>query len=233
MGDQMMSFEDRVARHYGSGGQGDIATIILEALAASGKDTSHLTLEDLAPVDEFHIRGRAATAELARGLGLAAGMAVLDVGCGVGGPSRYIAATYGCRVTGVDLTEAYYQAAALLAERVGLGERVDYRQGSALAMPFAEAAFDAAYTQHAAMNIEDKAGLYREIGRVLKPGARFGHLRPAAGRGRRGAVSGALGARRRDQLSRPARSAVRAARGGGVRSPELARDRARGPGRNG
>jgi ubiquinone/menaquinone biosynthesis C-methylase UbiE len=96
------------------------------------------------------------------------------VGSGIGGPSRYVAATYGCAVVGIDLTEEYCRVAGMLAERVGLGERVEYRPGNALAMPFAERAFDAAYTQHAAMNIEDKARLYAEVARVLKPGARFG-----------------------------------------------------------
>jgi ubiquinone/menaquinone biosynthesis C-methylase UbiE len=146
----------------------DVAGAILGALAASGKDLERLTIEDLAPIDEFHVRGREATAELAAGLMLAPGMAVLDVGCGIGGASRYLAAAHGCRVTGVDLTAAYCRAAAVLTERVGLGDRVEFRQGDALAMPFADAAFDAASTQHAAMNIEDKAGLYREVRRVLK-----------------------------------------------------------------
>ena len=101
-------------------------------------------------------------------------MRVLDVGSGVGGPSRYVAATYDCDVVGIDLTEEYCRVAGLLSERVGLGERVEYRPGNALAMPFADGAFDAAYTQHVAMNIEDKARLYAEVWRVLKPGARFG-----------------------------------------------------------
>jgi MPBQ/MSBQ methyltransferase len=166
-----MAIDQKVARHYG---RDDLAATILGALEAAGKDTSRLTLEDLAPVDEFHIRGREATAELAGRLGLAPGMRVLDVGCGIGGPSRYVAASFDCHVAGVDLTEEFCRVATVLADRVGLGEKVEYRQGNALAMPFADASFDAAYTQHVAMNIEDKAALYAEVARVLKPGARFG-----------------------------------------------------------
>jgi ubiquinone/menaquinone biosynthesis C-methylase UbiE len=166
-----MSIERRVAAHYARSGLGEAA---LAALAAAGQDITRLSFEDLAPLDEFHLRGRPATAELAAALGLGAGMRVLDVGSGIGGPSRYVAATYDCRVVGIDLTEEYCRAAAFLAERVGLGDRIDYRPGSALAMPFPDAGFDAALTEHVAMNIEDKARLYREVARVLKPGARFG-----------------------------------------------------------
>lgn len=166
-----MTIGREITRHYT---RDDLAAVLLGALEAAGKDTSRLTVEDLAPVDEFHVRGRPATAELADGLRLGPGMRVLDVGCGIGGPSRHLAAAFGCDVVGIDLTEAYCEVAALLAERVGLGDRVAYRQGDALAMPFEDGAFDAAYTQHVAMNIEDKAGLYAEVARVLKPGGRFG-----------------------------------------------------------
>jgi len=166
-----MSIDKRVAEHYA---RRDLASRILGALQAAGKDVDRLSLEDLAPVDEFHVRGRPATAELAGALGLAPGMRVLDVGSGIGGPSRYIAATYDCQVVGIDLTEDYCRVAALLAERTGLGDRVAYHPGNALAMPFADADFDVAYTQHVAMNIDDKARLYGEVWRVLKPGGRFG-----------------------------------------------------------
>jgi ubiquinone/menaquinone biosynthesis C-methylase UbiE len=175
-----MATDQKVARHYA---RDDLATTILGALEAAGKDVSRLTLEDLAPVDEFHIRGRQATAELAGALGLGPGMRVLDVGCGIGGPSRYVAATFGCQVVGIDLTEEFCRVASLLADKVGLGDRVEYRQGDALAMPFADASFDAAYTQHVAMNIEDKAALYAEVARVLRPGARFGIYDVLRGKG--------------------------------------------------
>jgi SAM-dependent methyltransferase len=166
-----MSIDQLVARHYA---RGDLGSAILAALEAAGKSVNRLSLEDLAAVDEFHLRGRPATEELTGALGLAPGMRVLDVGSGIGGPARYAAATYGCEVVGIDLTEEFCQAAALLADRVGLSKRVEYRPGNALAMPFPDGAFDAAYTQHVAMNIEDKGRLYAEVGRVLKPGGRFG-----------------------------------------------------------
>ncbi|NWG24816.1 MAG: methyltransferase domain-containing protein [Pseudorhodoplanes sp.] len=166
-----MSTETQVAAHYG---RTRLIEAIDAALVKAGKDPQKLSPEDLAPVDEFHIRGRAATAELGAHLNLRAGDKLLDVGSGLGGPSRQLAVTYGCDVTGIDLTGEYCAVANELARRLGLAGRVRYRQGSALAMPFGDAAFDAAMTQHVAMNIADKAGLYREVRRVLRAGGRFG-----------------------------------------------------------
>lgn len=156
-----------VTEHYR---RPDLLAAIDAALDEAGLDPAALSPEDLAPFDEFHVRGRAATAELAERAGLMAGMRVLDIGAGVGGPSRHLAATYGCRVTGIDLSADYCRVATALATRVGLSDRVSYRQGDATRLPFPDAAFDAAWTQHAAMNIADKATLYAEIRRVTKPG---------------------------------------------------------------
>ena len=101
-------------------------------------------------------------------------MHLLDVGSGIGGPARTFADAFGCRVTGVDLTEEFVEAANALTRRCGLSDRVSFRQASALALPFADASFDAATLIHVGMNIEDKAGLFAEVRRVLKPDARFG-----------------------------------------------------------
>lgn len=156
-----------VASHYAAQ---ELETVILNALIKAGKDPERLKPEDLAPIDEFHIRGRKATLELAGELGLRSGMQVLDVGCGLGGASRQLALEFGCQVTGLDLSAEYCRVASRLAERLGLAHRVSYRQGNALALPFPDACFDLVWTQHAAMNIADKARLYGEMWRVLKPG---------------------------------------------------------------
>jgi ubiquinone/menaquinone biosynthesis C-methylase UbiE len=132
-----------------------------------------LTVDDLGLVDEFHSRRRRATEELGRMLAPAASDHVIDVGSGIGGPSRYLAATYGCRVSGVDLTPEFVATAIGLTQRVGLTERVDFRQGSALALPFPDASFDLAWSQNVAMNIADRAQYYTEMRRVLKPGGRL------------------------------------------------------------
>ena len=162
--------ENEIQEHYNRSGLDDA---ILAALTAAGKDIKHLKLEDLAPIDEFHIRGHEATHELASQLELNSNCKVLDVGSGVGGASRYLASMYGCQVTGIDLAEEYCQAARSLADRLGLASKVTYQQCSALDMPFDDNFFDVVWTQHAAMNIEDKARLYSEIARVLRPNGYF------------------------------------------------------------
>lgn len=172
--------ESPVAAHYT---RGDLANRILDRLAAAGKDLDALTLDDLAPVDEFHVRGRLATAELAELARIDAAEQVLDVGCGIGGPSRFLAATRGCRVTGIDLTAEFCDVAAMLAARTGLADRVTYRQGDALTLPFAEGAFDVVWTQHVQMNIADKARFYGEMFRVLRPGGRLAFYDILAGPG--------------------------------------------------
>ncbi|HZA67599.1 MAG TPA: class I SAM-dependent methyltransferase [Geminicoccaceae bacterium] len=166
-----MSVEQEVAAHYAGL---DRTRVILDALRAAGKDPDHLTVDDLAPIGEFHIRGREATVELGHALGLGADQHVLDVGSGIGGASRYFASAHGVRITGIDLTPEYCRLAERFAASSGLADRLDYQICSALAMPFDEATFDAAYTQHVAMNIADKPALYAEVARVLKPGAAFG-----------------------------------------------------------
>lgn len=143
---------------------------LLAALVAAGKDLDNLKPEDLAPFDEFHIRGRKATLELAREVNPREGSLVLDVGSGLGGPSRCLALEFGCHVTGMDICEDYCHVASMLAHRLKLDSRVSYHQGNALDMPFENEAFDLLWTQHATMNIADKDKLYCEMWRVLKPG---------------------------------------------------------------
>lgn len=158
---------ESVQAHYT---RSDLGGLILAALEKAGKDLNRLTPEDLAPIDEFHIRGRAATLELARAASVDSTKRVLDVGSGVGGTSRCLARDFGCRVAGIDLTDEYCRAAAMLSDRIGLSELVDYRQGDATNLPFPDTSFDIVWTEHVAMNIPDKAKLYREMFRVLKPG---------------------------------------------------------------
>lgn len=159
-----------VASQYGRGG---LTQRLLAALAAAGKDIDHLTIEDLAPLDEFHSRRRRATEELARMLQPTAADRVIDVGSGLGGPARYLAATYSCRVSGVDLTAEFVATATELTRRTGLADRVDFRQGSGLALPFPDRSFDLAWTQNVAMNIADRPRWYAELHRVLKRGGRL------------------------------------------------------------
>ncbi len=162
----MSSVREHVEQHYG---RGRILDSILGALRETGKNLARLAPADLAPVDAFHIRGREATVELARRASLHPGLRVLDVGCGLGGSARYLAAEHQCQVTGIDLTQEYVDAANALADMVGLKDRVAFRQASALDMPFDEGSFDVVWTEHVQMNIADKRALYHEIGRVTRP----------------------------------------------------------------
>ena len=159
-----------VEQHYG---RGQILESVLRALREQGKDVTRLAPADLAPVDAFHVRGREATVELAALASLTPGLRVLDVGCGLGGSVRYLAAEHRVRATGVDLTREYVDAACALAVAVGLGDRVAFHESGALDLPFENGAFDVVWTEHVQMNIEDKRAFYAELARVLAPGGRL------------------------------------------------------------
>lgn len=162
--------EDTVAHHYARGG---LLEAIERGLAQMGKTKNTVTIDDLSSVDEFHIGGRKATEELMAQLRITAADHILDVGSGLGGPARFLADRYKCRVSGVDLTLDYVETANRLCEWVGLADHVTLRQSTALAMPFQESTFSKAYMLHVGMNIEEKENLCLEIARVLQPGALF------------------------------------------------------------
>jgi SAM-dependent methyltransferase len=166
----MSDYEKSLNAHYGGR---DLAAAILAGLRAAGKDAERIAPDDLAAVDQFHIRGKEATLELARLAGLTPGVRVLDVGGGLGGPARTLAAEFTCTVAVLDLTEAYCRVGEMLTERTSLSGRVRFHVGNALEMPFPPESFGVVWTQHSSMNILDKARLYAEIHRVLRPGGRL------------------------------------------------------------
>ena len=172
--------DNPVEAHYTSRSLGEA---ILDALKTAGKDLDQLTPDDLAPVDEFHGGQRTATIRLAELVRFTGSERVLDVGSGLGGPSRFLAWHYGCRVSGVDLTAEFIRVAEMLTERTGLVGRVDYRQGSALDLPFEEMSFDVVWSQNVAMNIADRDRLYSEMHRVLKSGGKLALQEVASGPG--------------------------------------------------
>lgn len=156
-----------ISGHYTSG---TLLERLRAALAADGADPERPGLEALAPYDHFHGRGLEATRELADALTIGATDHLLDIGSGIGGPARYFAERFGCRVTGIDLTAEFCAVGRRLTALLGLSERVVLEEGDALSMPFAGATFDGAYSMNVSMNIADKAAFYREILRVLRPG---------------------------------------------------------------
>jgi SAM-dependent methyltransferase len=165
-----MAEETDVSQHYSSG---KLMERLRAVLAAEGIDPDRPTVEQLALFDHFHGRGLEATEQAANLVSVQSTDHILDVGSGIGGPARYFAHRFGCRVTGIDLTAEFCVVARVLTRAVGLADRIAFEQGNALATPFPDARFDGAYSLNVSMNIADKAGLYREIHRVLKPGAWF------------------------------------------------------------
>ena len=159
----------KVREHYSAAGLTDR---IKTAVATIAPGSQPLTVAQLAPLDQFHTRGILATGELAAAARLDPSTRVLDLGCGLGGPARYLAETFGCKVTGIDLSPSFIDAATYLTARCGLSDRVTFQVGDALNPPFDDASFDVVFLQHVAMNVEDRTTLYAQVRRIL-PGGRL------------------------------------------------------------
>jgi ubiquinone/menaquinone biosynthesis C-methylase UbiE len=165
-----MESKGTIADHWG---KGDVYTLIMSALEKAGKSPVALTVEDLAPIDHFHARGFPATVDLADRLPIKPDHHILDIGCGIGGPARYIAARFQCRVSGIDITPAFVEAANRLTSLLGMENQVTIEQGDGQRLPYRDGVFDGAYTQHVTMNVADRTRFFGEAYRVLKPGAFF------------------------------------------------------------
>jgi ubiquinone/menaquinone biosynthesis C-methylase UbiE len=178
MSDIMSDIAKTVQNHYGRDGLMDR---IISALKEAGVDPEKPRYQDFFPFDQLHGVGLTATRDHADRARLRPGMHVLDLGCGIGGSSRYLVAERQCRVTGIDLTPDYIEAARELTSRCGLSAGVEFRQADALALPFPDASFDHVWCHNVTMNIPDKKGLAAEVARVLKHGGRFSCVEVAQG----------------------------------------------------
>ena len=165
-----MTNPNAIADHWG---RGDVYSRIVSALNKASKPLGSLTVEDLAPVDHFHARGLPATVELADRLHITAGQHIVDIGCGVGGPARYMAKRFQCTVSGVDITQPFVDTANMLTKLVHMEAQVKIQHGDGQHLPYPDACFDGGYTQHVTMNVPDRAIFFAEAYRVLKPGAPF------------------------------------------------------------
>ena len=166
-----MDYAEKISTHYA---HGNLLAAIKAGLEAQGVTVENASVEDLGPVDEFHIGGRIASAHFLDQLEIKPSQTILDVGCGLGGSARFAAKTYGANLVGLDLTPEYVETGQALCDWVGLSDRIELHQGSALALPFEAARFDGAFMMHVGMNIQDKQTLIAEVSRVLKPGAKYG-----------------------------------------------------------
>ena len=147
---------------------------IEQALVAAGMDLDHLQPADLGLLEDFHTMGRIATSQLVDLITITPETRVLDAGSGIGGTARFVADRYGCRVTAVDLTDEYCETNRWLNGLVGLDDRISVRQADVTELPFDDAAFSVAISQHVQMNVADKARLYSEARRVLTGAGRLG-----------------------------------------------------------
>lgn len=167
-----------VVGHYG---MPDIVERMLGGLAAAGYDTGDPTVEMFNLADQMHGGGLNATKIQAKAAGIAGSMRVLDAGCGIGGSSRYLAHTYGCRVEAIDLTPEFVAAAVRLNALCGLDDRIAVREGSVTDLPYENGSFDQVWSQNVTMNVADKPRMFAEAYRVLKPGGRFSFTHLAQG----------------------------------------------------
>jgi len=166
----MITAIKEITEHYT---QTDLSAKILTVLKQAGKDINALTREDIAPFDEFHIRGRAATREIGKLADFQPGTEILDLGCGIGGAARTLMTEFDCHVTGVDLIEEYIETALILNTRIGINGKIQFEQSNAMDLPFDDESFDVVFSQHITMNIEDKTRLAEEVRRVLRPEGQF------------------------------------------------------------
>jgi SAM-dependent methyltransferase len=164
---------DEAALQYYERDGADPLAVVLESLRESGRDADRIEIDDLAGIDEFHALGRPATIALAELAGVGAGMEVIDVGAGLGGPARFLAARYGARVTAVEPTARFRSACAELNRRTGLAESIRTVDGSATDLPVADASMDVAWMQAVAISVANKREMADELRRVLRPGGRL------------------------------------------------------------
>ncbi|HTX07334.1 MAG TPA: methyltransferase domain-containing protein [Solirubrobacteraceae bacterium] len=161
---------EKMSRHFAPP---DLRQRVQGVLDKAGKRPGNTQVEELAGLDQWHVEGLVSTRRLAETAAITANDVVLDAGCGMGGPARYLANTYGCTVRGLDMTIPYLETAQLLNDFTGLSDTVLLERGDVTDMRFDDGSFDVVWTQHAAQSIPDKPKFFAEMYRVLKPGGRL------------------------------------------------------------
>ncbi|MFO8045667.1 MAG: class I SAM-dependent methyltransferase [Halomonas sp.] len=176
MTDHVSDHDARVLNdHYDALATGSGESLMARLRAAfhdAGCNPDHLTLDEVAGIDQLHLGGRAASRSLAALGALRPDQRVLDVGCGTGGASRLVATEAGCQVVGVDITAAFIEVAEWLSAATGLTQRTRFVCADAARTSLPDGAFDVIWCQHALMNMPDMAGVLEEWRRLLVPGGR-------------------------------------------------------------
>jgi len=164
-----------VVYHYS---RNNLMARIRAALEKAGHDPDNPTVEMLSELDHLHGGGFTTTEVQAELAEIPQGCYVLDAGCGIGGPSRYLANSYHCTVDGVDLTPEYIDVAGTLNEQIGLSGKISLKVGSVTELPYDNERFDVVLCQNVTMNVANKEAMFKEAFRVLKPGGvyTFSHL---------------------------------------------------------
>lgn len=162
--------ESRVAAHYGPS---DLTNRLLDKLGLSDAAPGAVPVEALFPVDQLHHGGVRLTENMAAVARVQPGASVLDAGSGIGGSSRWLAHHFKCNVKAIDLSEEFVKSASDLDVLVGLGGRISNRVGSVTSLPYDDGVFDLVWSQNVTMNLPDKAAMFAEAFRVLRPGGVF------------------------------------------------------------
>ena len=155
-----MSTPTKSNKHYSNP---DLISHITAGLQSIGISPETVTMDDLVSVDEFHVRGAMATQEIINLLQPQSNARLIDLGSGLGGPARRVAATTGCHVTGVDLSADYCYAARNISQWLDLDDKTDFIQASVTDLAgIQDNSFDGAFSIHLAMNIKDRNAFYSE-----------------------------------------------------------------------
>jgi ubiquinone/menaquinone biosynthesis C-methylase UbiE len=148
---------------------------VMSALSAAGVDMDHLQASDLYRRDlDCHNLGMHRMLEVLRDVAAEYGApapedTLLDLGCGLGGPGRFLVDQFGCSVLGVDLLPLRIDLAQALTDLTGMGERISYRVADATNLGLADESFAQVWMLDVSMHIRDKQALFGEIARVLRP----------------------------------------------------------------
>ena len=144
---------------------------INDQLSANGMQDRDLSPQELFGLDQFHLGGPEPISQLLQQVSFPASASLLDLGSGLGGTSRLVAARTDATILGIDQEASFVAAADDLTKRCQLGDRISFQTGDITDLDTGGKRYDGAFLAHVQMNIADKQKLFSSIHRALKPGA--------------------------------------------------------------